>query len=202
MKGEKKDDYIRLDAETFTECPNNSIDYGVMEKTQKAVLIPLASSWNDLGCWSAVAKSGTCDADNNVVRGEVLIKDCEDCFISAEGQMVAVLGLKNQIVVTTPDVVLVANKAYSQEVKQLVHQLKSHNSDLVTHHRKQSNPSGYIENLVTEDYFSVEHFMLKPLSNLNLPACAYPAYWIVVSGAGEIILESQSHKLQAHHSLF
>ena len=68
QEGEEKDDYIRLNSEIFADCPNISIDYAVMEKTHKAVVIPLASSWNDLGCWTAVAKAGVCDAENNVIQ--------------------------------------------------------------------------------------------------------------------------------------
>lgn len=186
LSGEEKEDYLRVNREIFATCPNNSIDYAVMEKTHKAVVIPLASSWNDLGCWAAVAKAGSCDAANNVVKGDVMVKDSENCFVSSGGQMVAIMGLKDQIVVTTPDVVLVANKAYSQDVRHLVHQLKSHNSDLVTYHKKQYDSSGYMENLANEDYFKVEHFMLKPLSQLSLPPSPYPVCWIVVSGTAEI----------------
>ena len=139
----------------------------------------MASSWNDLGCWAAVAKSGSCDEQNNVVRGEVLIKDSEDCFISSEGQMVAVLGIKNQIIVTAPDVVLVANKTYSQDVKHLVHQLKSHNSDLVTHHQKHYDPFGYTEHLANQDNFSIDHVMIKPKSSLLYPLqlCHLNCWW-------------------------
>ncbi len=201
MQGESKEDYLRVSSEIYTNCPNISIDYAVMEKTHKAVVMPLASSWNDLGCWAAVAKAGACDDERNVIRGDVLIKDSQDCFISSESQMVAALGLKNQIIVTTADVVLVADKAYSQEVKHLVSQLKSHNSHLVAHHKKQYESSGYIENLALEDYFSVEHFMLKPLANLTLPVSPFPVQWIAVQGSAEILVNKQLCLLAQHHSL-
>lgn len=202
LQGEAKDDYVRLNNEIFAECPNISIDYAVMEKTHKAVVIPLATSWNDLGCWTAVAKAGVCDTENNVIRGEVVIKDSEDCFISSEGQMVAALGLKNQIIVTTPDVVLVASKAYSQEVKQLVHQLKSHDSHLIAYHKKQYDSSGYMENLAMEDHFGVEHFMLKPMASLALPESPYPLQWIVAKGSAEVYVNKQLCKLKEHQSLY
>lgn len=201
LTGEKKEDYIRLNSETFARCPNISIDYAVMEKTHKAVVIPLAASWNDLGCWAAVAKSGICDANSNVVKGDVLIQDSENCFVSAEGQMVAILGLKNQIVVATPDVVLVANKACSQNVKNLVQQLKSNDSHLVTHHKKQHHASGYTENLATSDWCAIDHMTLNPGSQLSVPACAYPAYWVVVNGTAEILVEEHTYKISANHSL-
>ncbi len=199
---EKKDDYVRLDQQVFSSCPNISIDYAVMEKTARAVVIPLASSWNDLGCWTAVAKAGSYDSKNNVIRGEVVIQDSEDCFISSEGQMIAALGLKNQIIVSTPDVVLVANKAFSQEVKTLVQQLKLRDSHLVAHHKKQYDSSGYKENIATEDNFSIEYFMLKPFSSLTLPANSYPALWLVVTGKLEMLIGSELKKLKTHDSLY
>lgn len=202
QQGEQHPDYFRLNKEIFAQCPDQSIDYAVMEKTHKGMIIPLASSWNDLGCWEAVAKAGACDADNNVIRGEVLIQDSQDCFVSSENQMVAILGQKNQIVVTTPDVVLVANKANSQDVKQLVQQLKLHDSHLVARHTKQYDSCGYQENLAIAEHFSVEHFMVKPGMHFNLPVCAYAAQWIAVSGAAEIMINHRRHELKLHHSLY
>lgn len=199
---EKKEDYIRLDQQAFLDCPNISIDYAVMEKTAQAIVIPLASSWNDLGCWTAVAKAGSYDAKNNVIRGEVVIQDSEDCFISSEGQMIAALGLSNQIIVSTPDVVLVANKSYSQEVKNLVHQLKLRDSHLVAHHKKQYDSSGYTENIVTEDNFVIEYFMLKPFATLTLPANPHPIWLLVVTGKLEVLVGSEIKKLSAQHSVY
>lgn len=192
QQGEQHSDYFRLNKEAFAQCPSQSIDYAVMEKTHKGVMVPLASSWNDLGCWEAVAKAGVCDAHNNVVRGEVFIKDSQDCFVSSENQTVALLGLKNHIVVTTPDVVLVANKASSQEVKQLVQQLKLQNSRLVTHYPRQA----------AEDHFVLEHFMVKSSEYLNLPVCAYAAYWIVAHGTAEVLMGDHCRELKRHHSLY
>lgn len=172
-----------------------------MEHTQKGVVVPLAASWNDLGCWAAVAKSGIMDSANNVVKGEVIIKDCENCFVSAEGQMVAVLGVKDKIVVTTPDVVLVADKAHSQEVKHLVNQLKSHRSDLVVHHTKKYDANGYVKNIAKEDYFAIEHFMVKSGSSITLAECPFPMYWIVVNGVAEIAVMQEVFSVSENHSL-
>lgn len=195
-------DYLRLEENSFSTCPSISIDYAVMEKTHKAVVIPLASSWNDLGCWEAVAKAGAGDANNNVVRGEVLVQASQNCFISAEGQMVAALGLTNQIIVSTPDVVLVADKTFSQDVKQIVSQLKSRNSELVAFHKKQYDSTGYTENLAAQDFFSIKHFMLKPFTQQVLPHNVYPVQWIVITGAGEIQVNNHTYVLQSHQSCY
>lgn len=134
LRSEKKADYIRLNSDIFATCPNISIDYAVMEKTQKAAVIPLRSSWSDLGCWNSVAKAGIADAENNVIQGQVITKDTENCYLSSDGRMIAALGLKNQIVVSTADAVLVADKAYAQEVKHLVNQIKEKKNPLASHH--------------------------------------------------------------------
>jgi mannose-1-phosphate guanylyltransferase / mannose-6-phosphate isomerase len=187
LNAEKKEDYWRLPQQEFADCPNISIDYAVMEKTAKAVVVPLAAAWNDLGCWAAVAKSGECDANRNVIKGEALAYHSEDCFISVDSpQMVAALGLRNQIVVATPDVVLVADKAYSQDVKHLVQQLKSRHHHLTVHHRKQHSAAGSIESLATAQHFEVEHFTVKAKGNLIVAACRYPTYWLVTNGEARI----------------
>lgn len=201
-KAKKNGDSYVLDSEAFANSISNSIDYAVMEHTQKGVVAPLAASWNDLGCWAAVAKSGSMDAANNVVKGQAIIKDCENCFVSAEDQqMVAVLGVKDKIVVATSDVVLVADKSHSQDVKHLVNQLKPHRSDLVMHHHKKYSSYGYVENIAKEQHYAVEHFMVKPQSTTVLPECLFPSYWIVANGAVEIQVGSAIYFISENESL-
>ena len=139
-------DYFRVDEENFQNCPSDSIDYAVMEKTNRAALIPLNLPWSDLGCWASVADAGESDENNNVIRGNVIMKDCEGCLLSSESEpLVATIGIKDQIVVSTADAVLVADKAYAQEVKEIVNGLKNTNQVLTTHHKKVHCPWGYYE---------------------------------------------------------
>lgn len=92
-----------------------------MEKTDKAAVIPFNLPWNDLGCWASVADAGESDDKNNVIRGNVILKDCEGCLLTSEsGQLVATIGVKDLIVVCTPEAILVADKAHAQEVKAIV----------------------------------------------------------------------------------
>lgn len=201
-QGEHNDDYTRLNSDIFSSCPNKSIDYAVMEKTTKGVVIPLASSWNDLGCWTAVAKAGICDNDNNVIRGEVLVKDSEDCFISSDGPMVAAVGLREQVVVATYDGILVVNKAKSQDVREIVQQLKMDKNHLVSHHRKQYSSTGYIENLTSEDVFSVEHIMVKPLAELSPMPSNYPVQLIIANGHPEVYINHYKIDFPTTRSLY
>ncbi|MDJ0651846.1 MAG: mannose-1-phosphate guanylyltransferase/mannose-6-phosphate isomerase [Simkaniaceae bacterium] len=120
-----KGNLLYIDKNHFAKCPSDSIDYALMEKTTNVALIPFHLPWNDLGCWASVADAGESDDQNNVIRGNVLLKDSEGCLLTSEsGQLVATVGVKDLIVVATPDAVLVADKAHAQEVKDIVKSLR------------------------------------------------------------------------------
>lgn len=116
---ERERDFTRLGA-AFADCPSDSIDYAVMEKTDQAAVVPLAAGWNDVGSWSALHDVLEKDAAGNVLRGEVLAANCRDTYVSANGRIVAALGLDGVVIVETPDAVLVMTRAEAQNVKQIV----------------------------------------------------------------------------------
>jgi mannose-1-phosphate guanylyltransferase/mannose-6-phosphate isomerase len=115
-------DFLRLGAE-FTGCPSDSIDYAVMEKTDRAAVVPLAAGWNDVGSWSALHDVLDKDAAGNVTRGEVLARNCRNSYISANGRLVAAMGLDGVVIVETADAVLVMTRDEAQNVKQIVDRL-------------------------------------------------------------------------------
>jgi mannose-1-phosphate guanylyltransferase len=117
-------DFIRVDAAAFAECPDDSIDYAVMEKTQDAAVIPLDAGWSDIGSWSALWEIGNKDAQGNVCKGDVLTFDSHNSLIHAENKLVATVGVENLIVVETKDAVLVAHKDRVQDVKKVVEAIK------------------------------------------------------------------------------
>ena len=110
-------DFLRLDAEAFAACPGDSIDYAVMEKTDRAAVLPIDIGWSDVGSWTTLWEVGAKDNDGNVARGDVHLREARDCYVRAESRMVSVLGLKNAIVVETDDAVLVADQSNAQAVK-------------------------------------------------------------------------------------
>lgn len=117
-------DFLRLGS-AFAECPSDSIDYAVMEKTDRAAVVPLAAEWSDVGSWSALHDVSVKDADGNVFHGDVLAEDCRDNFVNARGKLVAALGLTGVVIVVTDDAVLVAKRDHSQHVKRIVERIKS-----------------------------------------------------------------------------
>lgn len=123
-KVEQADGFFSL-SNTFESCPSESIDYAVMEKTDKALVLPLDVTWSDIGSWTALHDALPRDANGNILQGDVTCIDTENCFVRAEHRLVATLGLKDHIVIETADVVMVAHKDYAQKVKDLVSQLKT-----------------------------------------------------------------------------
>jgi mannose-1-phosphate guanylyltransferase/mannose-6-phosphate isomerase len=117
-------DFLRLGA-AFAACPSDSIDYAVMEKTDRAAVVPLDAAWSDVGSWAALHDVLAKDANGNVLQGDVLAEDCRDSYISARGTLVAALGLTGVVIVATEDAVLVAKRDRSQHVKLVVERIKS-----------------------------------------------------------------------------
>jgi mannose-1-phosphate guanylyltransferase len=117
-------DFLRL-GYAFLECPSDSIDYAVMEKTDRAAVVPLDAAWSDVGSWAALHEVSSKDASGNVFHGDVLAEDCSDSYISARGRLVGALGLTGVVIVVTDDAVLVANRDHSQHVKRIVERIKS-----------------------------------------------------------------------------
>jgi mannose-1-phosphate guanylyltransferase/mannose-6-phosphate isomerase len=122
--GEHDLDFCRLDKAAFADCPSDSIDYALMERTPNAAVVPAEIGWNDIGAWSALWDVGLKDADDNVVRGDVYLDGVKGSYVRAESRMVAALGVENLLIVETPDAVLVADQSKAQDVKKVVDYLK------------------------------------------------------------------------------
>jgi mannose-1-phosphate guanylyltransferase/mannose-6-phosphate isomerase len=118
-------DFTRIDAQAFSACRSESIDYAVMEKTRDAVMVPLDADWNDVGSWTALHDILPADAQGNVTRGDVLLEDTANCYVHADSRLVAALGLRDLVIVETSDAVLVAPRAKVQDVKKIVARIKA-----------------------------------------------------------------------------
>jgi mannose-1-phosphate guanylyltransferase/mannose-6-phosphate isomerase len=121
----REKDFTRVDAETFAACRSDSVDYAVMEKTRDAVVTPLDAGWSDVGSWAALHDVMPADGQGNVVRGDVLLEDAHGCYVHADSRLVAVLGIRDTVIVETSDAVLVAPKSKVQDVKKLVARIKA-----------------------------------------------------------------------------
>lgn len=186
--GAKRDaDFVRLDKAAFAACPSDSIDYAVMEKTADAAVLPIAVGWNDVGSWSALWEVAQQDGDGNAHHGDVLALDCRDTLAWAERRLVAMIGLRDVVVVDSDDSLLVAHKDHVQDVKTVVAKLKSEGRTEPSLHRKVYRPWGAYDSIDTGERFQVKRITVNPGAALSLQMHHHRAeHWIVVSGTAEV----------------
>ena len=180
-------DFLRVDAEEFKACPDESIDYAVMEKTDKAVVVPLSAGWSDVGAWSSLWEIGEQDASGNVSSGDVLSHNTSNSYIRAEHRLVATVGLDNIVVVETNDAILVAAKDQVQDVKKIVESLKAQGRSEVSQHRHVYRPWGVFDSIDNGERYQVKRITVKPGAKLSVQMHHHRAeHWIVVSGTAKV----------------
>ena len=196
-------DFVRPDAEQFTDCPSDSIDYAVMEKSASAMMVPLDAGWSDVGSWSALHEVSPRDDKGNTSSGDTVVQDCENTFIQAESRLVAAIGLKDVVVVETNDSVLVADRARSQDVKGLVDRLKAEGRDEVNLHRQVFRPWGSYDSIDIEDNFQVKRLIVKPGAVLSLQKHAHRSeHWVCVKGKALITKNDEEFELRVNESTY
>jgi len=196
-------DFIRMDKKSFEACPSDSLDYAVMEKTDKAVVIPLNTGWSDVGSWSSLWEINDQDNDNNVLIGDVIVQNVDNSYIHSDHRLVSVLGLDNIVVVETPDVVMVANKNQAENVKAIVDNLKNRQRDEATMHRKGFRPWGHYDAIDEGNRFQVKHISVNPGASLSLQKHHHRAeHWVVVTGTAEVTCDDKVILLSENESTF
>lgn len=202
-KAQQQHDFLRLDLDAFSQCKEESIDYAIMEKTKKAVIIPVSMEWSDLGSWTEVADTNKHDPQGNTITGNVIAQDSHNCLINSEHILVTALGLNDQIIIATSDAILIANKNYSQQVKELVNVLRTDHLQLTQDHKRVSRPWGYYEVLAEGPSFKVKRLMVKPGAKLSLQMHEQRAeHWVVVAGEAEAINDTATLLLSANQSTY
>lgn len=180
-------DFIRLDEQAFNQCPADSIDYAVMEKTSEALVIPIDCGWNDVGSWSALWEIGEHDQDGNILHGNVMIHNVQNSYLHSTSRLIAAVGLIDHVVVETADAVLVAHKDQVQDVKAIVQRLKAEGRGEAILHRRVYRPWGSYECIDCSDRFQVKRIIVKPGAILSLQIHYHRAeHWIVVKGTARI----------------
>ncbi len=196
-------DFTRVDEEAFAACPEDSIDYAVMEKTSQAVLIPLDADWSDVGSWSALWDISEKDEQGNAGRGDVIFQDSKNNFVQADKKLITTLGVENLVVVETDDAILVANKDKVQDVKSIVNQLKSSGRSEAQLHRKVYRPWGHYDSIDAGERFQVKRIVVTPGASLSLQMHHHRAeHWIVVTGTAVVQKGEQEHVLSENQSIY
>jgi mannose-1-phosphate guanylyltransferase/mannose-6-phosphate isomerase len=196
-------DFIRFDGEAFAACPSISVDYAVMEKTDKACMTPLNADWSDMGSWESFYESAPKDEAGNALSGDVLTVDSKNCYLRAGSRMLAVLGLEDICLVETADAVLALPRARSQEVKALLERMKREKRPETDVHSKVYRPWGSYETLVLGERFQVKRIIVNPGGKLSLQRHYHRAeHWVVVRGVARIAKGEVEEMLQEDMSVY
>jgi mannose-1-phosphate guanylyltransferase/mannose-6-phosphate isomerase len=196
-------DFTRLDVEAFKACPDDSIDYAVMEKTDNAVMIGLDAGWSDVGSWSSLWEESEHDAQGNVCRGDVFVHDASNNLLFSDNKMIAALGVEDLVVVDTPDAVMVSRKDKVQEVKQIVKQLEKQDRSEAHFHREVARPWGCYDSIDMGERFQVKRITVKPGAKLSLQMHHHRAeHWIVVSGTALVTIGDEERMLSENESTY
>ena len=179
--------FLRLEPEAFARAPQKSIDYAVMEKTDRAAVVAGDFRWSDIGSWDALFDITPANAEGNVVQGSVVTMDATDCVVHSEDRLTALVGVKDLVVVSTSDAVMVVPRARAQEVRELVAKLKAGKRPEATEHKRVHRPWGYYELIDMGERFQVKRIVVIPGGMLSLQKHRHRAeHWVVVRGTAEV----------------
>jgi len=196
-------DFRRVAKDAFVLCPSDSIDYAVMEKTDRAAVVPLDAGWSDIGAWSALWQVSEQDSDGNVTQGDVVAHDTRNALLIAQHRLIGAVGIEDLIVVETPDAVLVVHKDRAQDVKEIVSRLKK--SERTEHliHRRVHRPWGSYEGIDSGERFQVKRLVVKPGGSLSLQMHHHRAeHWVVVRGTASVTRGEDEFVLSENESTY
>ena len=196
-------DFLRLEAGAFATCPSISIDYAVMEKTDRAVVVTAPFDWSDVGSWSALWTMGDKDPSGNVAVGDVVLEDASGCYVRGDGQLVAALGVEDLVITATPDVVLVTTRDRDQDVGRLVERLKTNGHRSATQTLNVHRPWGYYQSIHAGDRFQVKRITVNPGAKLSLQKHFHRAeHWVVVNGTAIVTRDDEEILLRENELVY
>ena len=192
-----------LDAASFSNAPDISIDYAVMERSDRVAVIPAAFDWSDIGSWTALQQLVEADAKGNRALGDALFVDCRNTFVQSEGRLIAAVGIDNLILIDTPDAVLAVHPERVQDVKQVVQQLKTAGHDAYKLHRTVARPWGTYTVLEEGKRFKIKRIVVKPGASLSLQLHHHRSeHWIVVQGMAKVVNGDQELYVNTNESTY
>ncbi len=194
-------DFTRVDEAAFRSSPADSIDYAVMEHTHEAVVVPLDAGWSDIGSWDALWETSEKDEHNNTLVGDVVVNGVENSYIRSEKRLVSVIGLKDIILIETPDAVMAASRERVQEVRTVVDWLEANDRRERSSHHRVYRPWGHYENLDAGACYQVKRISVNPGASLSLQLHRHRAeHWIVVRGTATVTRGDEVFQLKKNES--
>lgn len=195
--------FTRISEELFALCPDESVDYAVMEHTKDAVVFPLDAGWSDIGSWSSLWEVQNKDIHGNAFIGDALIHDSHNCLVHSQHRLIATIGLEDIVVVDTKDAVLVAHKDKVQDVKDIVSELKTCGRTEFEDHRQIYRPWGNYDSIDHGDRYQVKHITVKPGEKLSVQMHHHRAeHWVIVSGTAKVTIGDQEMLLYENQSSY
>ena len=195
--------FLHINREAFSACRSESIDYAVMEHTKAGVVVELDAGWSDLGSWSSLRDAASHGGAENVTYGDVLLNDVTGSVVHSSGRLVAAVGLRDQVVVETPDAVLVAPLRRAEEIKQLVAALQQRGREEAETHLRVYRPWGWYESLARAERMQVKRIQVKAGASLSLQLHHHRAeHWVVVHGEAEVTRGEEVFMLRADQSTY
>ena len=196
-------DFIRIDTEAFTACPDDSIDYAVMEKTGDAVVVPMDAGWNDIGSWSSLWDVSDKDEAGNASSGDTVLLNTTNSFVRSDDKLVALVGIDDVVVISTKDATLVAHKDSVQDAKIIASQLKEEGRSEWELHREVYRPWGKYDSVDHGERYQVKRITVKPGARLSVQMHHHRAeHWVVVSGTARVINGDETFLLSENESTF
>ncbi len=196
-------DFIRIDKETFSQAPNISIDYALMEKSQNVVCVPLNAGWSDVGDWKSFSDLNEQDASGNSFIGDSIDVGSTNTLVFSRDKLVATLGVDNLMIINTPDAVLVADKNQAQQVKSIITQIEKQKRKEHLQHREIYRPWGCYDAIDDGDRYQVNLIRVKPGGSLSLQIHHHRAeHWIVVKGTALVKKGDEEYLLSENESTY
>ena len=194
---------VELDPDSFAQAEDISIDYALMERSPQVAVVPCELGWSDIGSWEAVRELRESDEAGNHCNGETVLHDVRNCYIDSPRRLVGAVGLDNLIVIDTPDALLIADAARSQEVKVIAQQLKHQGHDAYRLHRTVTRPWGLYTVLEEGPRFKIKRIMVRPGESLSLQMHHHRSeHWIIVSGMACVTNGEEEFLLDTNESTF
>ncbi len=195
--------FTRLDSASFAASPSISVDYAVMERTTTAAMLPLDVGWNDVGSWASLWQIAPRDDDDNHITGDAILEDTTGCYIHADRSLVSTIGVRDLIIVDTPDALLVADKNRSQDVSAIVKRLKSSNRKEHEQHVRSYRPWGFFETLNIGPRFQVKLLHVKPGGKLSMQMHHHRSeHWVVVHGTAKVVIGDTEQLVRENESVY
>ena len=189
--------------QAFCQSPSDSIDYAVMEHTDRAAVVPVDCGWSDLGSWEAFYEAAPKDDSGNACEGDVITANASNCYLRSSGRLIAALEVQDLAVIETRDAILVADRRKSQDVKHVVEKLRLEHRPESDIHLKVYRPWGSYETLVMDERFQVKRIVVDPGEENSLQMHYHRAeHWVVVSGTAEVSVDDKAILLSENQSIY